>query len=136
MFTERLLDHFRNPRNIGELPPPAFTVQVENPACGDVMRLSIQFESGHVTEARYKVRGCTASIAAGSALTEWLRGRSREEIALFRTEVIDAELGGVPAASHHVTILCSDAVKAVLAAATAAESTSPETTPAARAKSH
>ena len=75
MYPERLLEHFQNPRNVGELEPPALLVEVSNPACGDILRLSARFEGGRVVEARYKVRGCTASIAAGSALTEWMRGK-------------------------------------------------------------
>ena len=116
MFTEKLLDHFQHPRNTGELPPPARSVEVENPACGDILRLSARFENGVVVEARYKVRGCTASIAAGSALTERLKGKSSEELAAFHPDIIDQELGGVPAASRHVIVLCADAVKALLAA--------------------
>jgi len=115
MYSEQVLDHFQHPRNAGDLPAPAYSVQVENPACGDILRLSARFENGRVAEARYKVRGCTASIAAGSALTEWLGGRSRADLAAFVPEVIDQELGGVPAASQHVTVLCADAVKALLA---------------------
>ncbi len=74
MYPDALLDHFQNPRNVGELAPPAITVEASNPACGDILRLSARIENGVVAEARFKVRGCTASIAAGSALTEWLAG--------------------------------------------------------------
>jgi len=114
MYPDRLLDHFQNPRNVGELPLPAVTVEVSNPACGDILRLSARFENGCVTEARYKVRGCTASIASGSALTEWLTGKSREELATFAPAVVDEAVGGLPAASKHAGVLCADAVKALL----------------------
>ena len=63
MFSEKLLEHFRNPKNAGELEPPAVTVEVSNPACGDILRLSARVENGVVADARYKIRGCTASIA-------------------------------------------------------------------------
>src|SRR5450755_3472722 len=96
MYSEALLDHFQNPRNVGELLPPAVTVEVSNPACGDILRLSVRFEGGVAQEARYKVRGCTASIAAGSALTEWIRGKTRAELALFSLAVIDEALAGLP----------------------------------------
>jgi len=66
VYPERLIDHFQNPRNVGELPAPAITVEVSNPACGDILRLSARFEGEVVAEVRYKVRGCTASIAAGA----------------------------------------------------------------------
>ena len=80
MYPPRLIEHFQNPRNVGELGPPAITVEVDNPACGDILRLSVRFEDGRAAEVRYKVRGCTASIAAGSALTEWIAGKTREEL--------------------------------------------------------
>jgi nitrogen fixation protein NifU and related proteins len=111
MYPERLLEHFQNPRNVGELPPPAVTVEVSNPACGDILRLSVRWEEGRVAEARYKVRGCTASIAAGSALTEWLIGKSREELAGFRAGIIDEAVGGLRAESKHAAVLCADGVK-------------------------
>src|SRR3954452_4042893 len=101
MYPPQLIEHFQNPRNVGELPPPAVTVEVSNPACGDILRLSARFAGGRIEEARYKVRGCTASIAAGSALTEWLIGKTREEMAQFTPAVIEMAVGGLPAASKH-----------------------------------
>ncbi|HTP33274.1 MAG TPA: iron-sulfur cluster assembly scaffold protein [Candidatus Acidoferrales bacterium] len=114
VYPERLIDHFQNPRNVGDLDPPAVAVEVSNPACGDVLRLSARFENGRVREVRYKVRGCTASIAAGSALTEWMQGKSRSELALFDPAIIDDAVGGLPAASKHAGVLCRDGVKALL----------------------
>src|SRR5512147_1924608 len=99
MYPERLLDHFQNPRNVGELAPPAISVEVSNPACGDILRLYARWEDGRIAEVRYKVRGCTASIAAGSALTEWLLGKAREQVADFRTAIIEEGVGGLPAES-------------------------------------
>ena len=114
MYSERLLDHFQNPRNVGELPPPAITVEASNPACGDIMRLSVRFDAGVVTEVRYKVRGCTASIAAGSALTEWIAGRTPAEIAAFAPSMVDDAVGGLAAESKHAAALCLDAIKLLL----------------------
>lgn len=114
MYSPTLLDHFQNPRNVGELPAPAVTVQVSNPACGDEMRLSALFENGVLREARYKVRGCTASIAAGSALTEWLQGKTRAELTAFRAAEIERALDGLAPESRHAAVLCADAVKALL----------------------
>ena len=71
MYSERLLDHFQNPRNVGELPPPAVTVEVSNPICGDILRLSVRLEQERVVECRYKTRGCTASIILSSACFLW-----------------------------------------------------------------
>lgn len=111
MYPERLLEHFQNPRNVGELPPPAITVEVSNPACGDILRLSVRWEDGRIVEARYKVRGCTASIATGSALTEWLLGKSRAELAGFTPSLIDEAVGGLRSESKHAAVLCADGVK-------------------------
>ena len=90
MYSERLIEHFRNPRHVGELPPPAIVVEVTNPVCGDILRLSALFESERVAEARYRTRGCTASIAAGSALAEWMCGKTREQLAALRAADIEA----------------------------------------------
>src|SRR3954447_22712970 len=114
MYPPRLIEHFQNPRNVGELAAPAITVEVSNPACGDVLRLSVLWQDGRVAESRYKVRGCTASIAAGSALTEWLAGKTRAEVSGFDASEIDAAVGGLPPASKHAAVLCADGVKALL----------------------
>jgi len=116
MYSPLLLDHFQNPRNVGELPPPAVTLEVTNPACGDILRLSARFDGDRVAEARYKVRGCTASIAAGSALSEWLLGKTRGELAAFSQADIEAALGGLQRESKHAAVLCADAVKRLRAA--------------------
>ena len=117
MYSERLLDHFQNPRNVGELSPPAVTVEVSNPACGDILRLSVQFEGGVAAQARYKTRGCTASIAAGSALTEWIAGKTPVELAQIKPTVIEDAVGGLAAESKHAAQLCVDGVRAILNAA-------------------
>ena len=114
MHSARLLDHFQTPRNAGVLPPPAITVDVTNPACGDMMRLAARFEDGRVVEARYQTRGCTASIAAGSALTEWMVGRTRAELAAITPGVIEDALDGLEPASKHAAALCVDALKRLL----------------------
>lgn len=114
MYPERLLDHFQNPRHVGQLAPPAVTVEVMNPACGDIMRLSARWEDGRVAEVRYRTRGCTAAIAAGSALTEWMLGKSAAELASLAPATIEEALGGLPPASRHAAALCVDCVKALL----------------------
>jgi nitrogen fixation NifU-like protein len=110
LYSERLIDHFKNPRNVGELPAPAVTVEATNPACGDIMRISARFEDGVVAEARYKTRGCTASIAAGSALTEWLTGKSKQELSSFHPAAIEELIGGLEPESKHVGVLCATAI--------------------------
>jgi nitrogen fixation NifU-like protein len=110
-MSPELLDHFRNPRNVGELPPPATTVQVENPVCGDILRLSAETEDGKIVRAGYKVRGCTASIAAGSALTELVVGRDITELAGVTSRDIETAVGGLSNESKHAALLCTDAVR-------------------------
>src|SRR5437870_11136259 len=110
MHSARLLDHFENPRNSGELAPPAVRVDVTNPACGDMLRLSARFENGQVMEARFLTRGCTAAIAASSALTEWMTGKDGAELAALAPTVIESALGGLEPASKHAAVLCVDAV--------------------------
>ena len=116
MYSEAFLDHFRNPRHVGELPPPAVTVEISNPACGDILRLSARFEDGRVAEVGYKVRGCTASIASGSALTEWMLGKSRGELGALTAMTIESAVGGLIPESKHAAALCVDGVKALLKA--------------------
>lgn len=116
MYSEKLLEHFRNPRNAGELDPPAVVVDVSNPACGDMLRLSALVEGGRVTQVAFKVRGCTASIACGSALTEWLEGRAADELGQLTPADIEDAVGGLMAESKHAAQLCMDGVRALLKA--------------------
>ena len=114
MYSEKLLDHFQNPRNVGELGPPARTVEVSNPVCGDLLRLSARFEQGRIAEVRFRTRGCTASIAVGSALSELLQGRTAEEAARLKPADVEAAVGGLGNESKHAAVLAIDAVRAVL----------------------
>jgi nitrogen fixation protein NifU and related proteins len=113
MYPDALLDHFQNPRNVGELGPPAIIAEASNPACGDILRLSVRIENGAVVEVGFKVRGCTASIAAGSALTEWLAGKTRAGLREFEPGMVDRALGGLRTESKHAAVLCADGVKAL-----------------------
>ncbi len=114
-MSPQLIEHFKNPRNVGELEPPAITVEVSNPICGDIMRLSALIESGRVAKAGFKVRGCTASIAAGSALTELIGGRGRDELKSLQASEVERAVGGLSNESKHAAVLCVDAVRALLA---------------------
>ena len=114
MYSEAFLDHFKNPRNVGELAPPAVKVEISNPICGDILRLSALFENGRIAEVRYKVRGCTASIASGSALTEWMKGRTRQELAALKAVEIETAVGGLIPESKHAAVLCVDGVRKLL----------------------
>ena len=116
MYSEAFLDHFKNPRNVGELEPPAVMVEISNPVCGDILRLSARWEEGRIVEVRYKVRGCTASIASGSALTGWMQGKTRAELAALQPSVVEAAVGVLIPESKHAALLCVDAAKKLAAA--------------------
>ena len=117
MYSTELLNHFQNPRNAGELASPTATAQVENPACGDVMQLSIVVarDSGKISKARFRAKGCVAAIACGSLLTELLEGAPLDQARKLRREELIARLGGLPAESMHASHLAMDALSAVLA---------------------
>jgi nitrogen fixation NifU-like protein len=114
MFSEAVLDHFRNPRNAGELPDATATVEASNPVCGDILRLSARIVDGRIAEARFLCRGCTTSIASASILTEKLRGRKPSEARAITAESISQSLGGLPAATLHGAQLAADAANALL----------------------
>jgi nitrogen fixation NifU-like protein len=114
MLSAKLIDHFQNPRNVGELPPPAHTVEVMNPACGDILRLSVRWDGDRAAEVRYKVRGCTASVGVGSALAEWMRGRTRSEFSGLKAADVEALVDELIPESRHAAVLALDAVKALL----------------------
>ncbi|HET7109207.1 MAG TPA: iron-sulfur cluster assembly scaffold protein [Candidatus Acidoferrum sp.] len=115
MFSEIVLEHFQRPRNAGELAGATATVEVSNPVCGDVLRLAVIVEHGVIREAKFLCRGCTASIASASVLTEKMIGRSASQLAEIDAAEISAGLGGLPPASLHAAQLAEDGVKAILA---------------------
>ncbi|MEZ5351653.1 MAG: iron-sulfur cluster assembly scaffold protein [Bryobacteraceae bacterium] len=133
MHSSQLLDHFQNPRNVGEFEHNAVTVEASNPACGDRMRLSARFVDGRVAEARFLTRGCTASIAAGSALTELIAGRNGRELMSLNAGDVEHAVGGLAPESKHASILCVDAVRALVRAA--GRALEPPSPPAATIKS-
>ncbi len=114
VFSEAVLDHFRNPRNAGELPDATAVVEVSNPVCGDVLKLSARVADGRIAEARFLCRGCTTSIACASLLTEQLRGRSLAEARAITAESLSSSLGGLPPATFHGAQLAADAAAALL----------------------
>jgi nitrogen fixation NifU-like protein len=113
-MSPELIEHFKNPRNVGELPSPAIIVEVSNPVCGDILRLSALIEAGHLVRSGFKVRGCTASIAAGSALTELITGRNQAGLKSLTATDIEQAVGGLSNESKHAAVLCLDAVRALL----------------------
>ena len=114
MYSAQLLDHFQNPRNAGEIADPDATAEIENPACGDILRLTLKGSSGRITEAQFKAKGCVAAIACGSALTELIVGRTMDEVLNLRREDLTGAVGGLPQASTHAAQLALDALSLAL----------------------
>jgi|SRR4051812_16327595 NifU-like protein involved in Fe-S cluster formation len=115
MYSSQLLDHFEHPRNVGEIAQPDAVATVENPACGDSMTLQLRIVDGRITDARYRVKGCVAAIACGSALTEMIHGRGIDEARHLERQEIVTTVGGLPPASEHASHLAYDALQAALA---------------------
>src|ERR1700719_2097010 len=115
MYTETVLDHFQNPRNVGTLEAATATVSVENPVCGDILELSIRMDQGRVAEARFRTRGCVTAMACSSLLTELLRGKTLAEARGITPEQLSEALGGLPPATFHAAQLARDAVQALVA---------------------
>lgn len=114
MYSPQVLDHFEHPRNSGTADAPDASVQIENPACGDVLQLTIKVAGERIEEIRFRAKGCVASMACASALTELVRGKSFAEArALTREELLEA-VGGLPPASTHASHLAMDALQAAL----------------------
>jgi nitrogen fixation NifU-like protein len=114
MFNEIILEHFRNPHNAGNLEGATAIVEVTNPVCGDLLRLSVRVEEGRVAAVRFKTQGCVASIAAGSMLTDLLTGKTPLEARNITAFLISDSLGGLPTATFHAAQLCADALSELL----------------------
>jgi len=107
MYTEKVMDHFTNPRNMGEVEDPDGVGQVGNPVCGDVMRITIKVDGERLTEVKFRTLGCAAAIATSSITTEMAIGRTLDEaLKLTRQQVAD-ELGGLPPQKMHCSNLAA-----------------------------
>ena len=114
LYSERVLDHFKNPRNAGDLAGATATVEVSNPVCGDILRLAARVETGKIVEARFKTQGCVTAIACSSLLTEVLRGKPLEEARRITPAQLSEMLGGLPQATVHGAQLACDALESLL----------------------
>lgn len=115
MHSAIVLDHFKNPRNAGDLPNATATVDVSNPVCGDILRLAARVENGRIADVRFKCQGCVASLASASALTELVLGKSLDNARKITAADVSAALGGLPQATFHGAQLAADALVALLA---------------------
>ena len=113
MFNETVLEHFRNPHNVGDIPDATAVVEVVNPVCGDVLQLSARLEAGRVVEARFKTQGCVAAIASSSVLTDLLAGKLPSEFLSITPQQISEALGTLPPSTFHAAQLCGDALSAL-----------------------
>jgi|SRR5438874_5269344 len=114
MYSPQLLDHFQNPRNAGEITDPDASVQLENPACGDILKLTLRVTDGRITEIRFLAKGCVPAMACGSLLTELVQGKTLKEVRKLRREELVQAIGGLPEASSHAGHLAIDALAAAL----------------------
>jgi len=114
MYSPQLLDHFENPRNTGEVANPDAVVQVQNPACGDILKLSVKVSDGHIAEICFLAKGCVPAMACGSALTELVKGKTVEAAQKLRREELLQAVGELPEASTHASYLAMDALAAVV----------------------
>jgi nitrogen fixation NifU-like protein len=114
MYSAQLLDHFQNPRNAGELADANAVAEIDNPVCGDVLRLTLKIIDDRIAEIRFKAKGCVASMACASALTELTLGKSVDEARAVNREGITSAVGGLPPASTHAAQLALDALAVAL----------------------
>jgi nitrogen fixation protein NifU and related proteins len=114
MYSAQLLHHFQNPRNAGEIAGADAVAEIENPACGDVLRLTLKASAGRIIQAQFKAKGCVAAIACGSALTELVVGKTLSEAQKLRREDVIAAVGALPQASTHAAQLALDALSVAL----------------------
>jgi nitrogen fixation NifU-like protein len=114
MYSPQVLDHFEHPRNVGELTDASAVAQVENPACGDVLKLSLRVEGDRIVEVLFRAKGCVPAIACGSALTEMIAGRTINQARAVRRIELIMKLGGLPRASLHASHLAIDTLAATL----------------------
>lgn len=114
MYSDKVLDHFHQPRNVGELEDPAAVAETSNPVCGDTMKLWLKVRDGMINEATFKVQGCVPSVACGSWLTEAIKGKPIAELSALRAERIEEGLGGLPSASRHASALAISTLRAAL----------------------
>jgi nitrogen fixation NifU-like protein len=114
VYSAELLDHFQNPRNAGEIEAPDRAARLENPACGDILELTLKLEGRRVADIRFRAKGCVPAMACGSAITELAKGKSVEEARQISREDLLQKVGGVPQASSHACHLAIDTLNHVL----------------------
>ncbi len=115
MYSEKVMDHFSNPRNVGEIENADGIGEVGNPKCGDIMKMYLKIDSGIITDVKFKTFGCGAAIATSSMATELIKGKSIEEALKVTNKAVLEALDGLPPVKIHCSVLAEQAIKAALA---------------------
>ncbi|MFQ5587189.1 MAG: Fe-S cluster assembly scaffold protein NifU [Thermodesulfobacteriota bacterium] len=114
MYSEKVMDHFNNPRNVGEVANPNGVGTVGNPACGDIMKLTIKVDDDSITDIKFKTFGCGAAIATSSMVTELVKGKSLADAEKVTNQAVAEALDGLPPLKMHCSNLAADALHAAL----------------------
>ena len=110
MYSEKVMEHFQNPRNVGEIENADGVGEIGNPVCGDIMKLYIKVNDNRITEAKFKTFGCGAAIATSSMVTELVKGKTLEEAEKISRNTVADALGGLPSVKMHCSNLAADAL--------------------------
>lgn len=114
MYTEKVMDHFTNPRNVGEIPDADGIGEVGNAKCGDIMKMYLKIEDGVVVDVKFKTFGCGSAIASSSMATEMIKGKTVKEVLALTNKAVAEALDGLPPVKMHCSVLAEQAVKSAL----------------------
>lgn len=114
MYSEKVMEHFRNPRNMGEMENPDGTGKVGNPVCGDVMELYIKVKDNIIVDARFQTFGCGAAIATSSMVTEMVKGKNIDEALKISNKAVAEALDGLPPVKIHCSVLAEEALRSAI----------------------
>lgn len=114
MYSEKVMDHFMNPRNMGEIEQPDGTGMVGNPVCGDMMKIMLKIENDVITDVKFKTFGCGAAIATSSMATELVKGKTIEEALKVTNKAVTEALDGLPPVKTHCSVLAEDGIRAAI----------------------